>query len=78
MRFKTLDGRTLVVSVDEIISPKTVRCIQGEGMPILNRNNKDDHIKLDFGNLYVKFEVSFPKSLNEDQRRRIDEIFLRA
>ena len=67
-----------MISIDEIVSPKTVRCIQGGGMPILDRNNKEDHIKLNFGNLYVKFEVSFPKSLNEDQRNRIDQIFATA
>ena len=34
VRLTTLDGRKLAISVDEIISPSTVKIVHGEGMPI--------------------------------------------
>ena len=35
----TLDGRILKVSVDQLITPKSVIKIEGEGMPILEQSN---------------------------------------
>lgn len=43
VRIETLDGRVIIVNVDEVINPKTVRKIEGEGMPIFNRFVKNDH-----------------------------------
>lgn len=68
---KALDGRSLPLVVDEIISPATVRQINGEGMPI-NRTlaNLDKPIELmnvremPKGNLYVKFNVIFPAQID--------------
>jgi DnaJ-class molecular chaperone len=34
IRLKTLDGRSIVVTLDEIISPQTIKHIPGEGMPV--------------------------------------------
>ena len=36
MTVETLDGRLIKVSVDHIVTPKTVIKIEGEGMPILS------------------------------------------
>lgn len=33
VQIRTLDGRNLTMGFDELISPQTVRCIPGEGMP---------------------------------------------
>jgi DnaJ-class molecular chaperone len=33
-KIPTLDGRILSISLDEIVTPKTVKKILGEGMPI--------------------------------------------
>ena len=62
VKIKTLDGRTLVVSVDTIVSPKFVKKIDGEGMPILYRGRpeRDEMAK---GDLYIKFDIRFPKTL---------------
>mmetsp|Transcript_14894 Transcript_14894/g.16549 ORF Transcript_14894/g.16549 Transcript_14894/m.16549 type:complete len:422 (-) Transcript_14894:167-1432(-) len=57
-----LDGRTKLVSVKpgDVIKPNEVREIVGEGMPIHKR-------PFDKGNLYVKFNVQFPKELSQDK-----------
>jgi DnaJ-class molecular chaperone len=34
VKVKALDGRTIITTVDEIITPQTVKVIEGEGMPI--------------------------------------------
>jgi len=65
-RLRTLDGRVLIVSVDEIINPKTVRVVPGEGMPVMDPNNRDDHIATARGNLFVKFDIIFPANLTEE------------
>lgn len=52
---KHLDGRVLEIHTKQgdIISPKDVRKIRGEGMPIQDSETK--------GDLYIKFEVKFPE-----------------
>lgn len=74
MRIETLDGRVLMLNVDEVINPKTVRKIAGEGMPIYSRFVKNDHEVQNFGDLYVKFKITFPKQLSEDQKVRIEKV----
>lgn len=55
--FDHLDGRKIVVTTEpnEIITPNSVKLIEREGMPI--RGNQFEK-----GNLFVKFEIDFPKS----------------
>ena len=52
-----LDGRKIVVSTDpnQVIVPNSVKLIEREGMP--RRGNQFEK-----GNLFVKFEIDFPKS----------------
>ena len=38
IKVPTLDGRTLLISIDEIVNPKTVKVVIGEGMPIPSLN----------------------------------------
>jgi hypothetical protein len=33
-----LDGRELLISMDQVITPKTIRLVTNEGMPLLNTN----------------------------------------
>lgn len=49
-----LDGRKILINSDHIIEPGEVKVIQGEGMP-----RKENHHL--FGNLYIEFELTFPK-----------------
>lgn len=46
----TLDGRLILLPIDEIISPKTVKMLSGEGMPIRKQRDIDAETK---GDLYV-------------------------
>ena len=50
---RTLDGRTINVNLDEMITPQTVHLIPGEGMPIVGQPGKK-------GDLHVKFNIAFP------------------
>lgn len=56
----------MFVTPQGITKPKEVRKIKGEGMPLHFSNKK--------GDLYVNFEVLFPTSLTEDQKKQIKEI----
>lgn len=68
---KHLDGRYLALSTPKgvVIKPESVQMVAGEGMPI------PGHI--DKGNLYVSFEVEFPKNnfLNENQYKVVLLLF---
>jgi len=52
--------------IQGITKPKEVRKYKGEGMPL--------HFSTKRGDLYVTYEVLFPKSLTEDQKKKIKEI----
>ena len=71
----TLDGRRLAISIDEIIAPNTVKIVEGEGMPIYDKDlakSRGDKIKR--GNLYIKFNIIFPEFIEEKKKRRIIEL----
>ena len=68
----TLDGRKLAISIDEIISPSTVKVVPGEGMPIYDKDLskfRGDDIKK--GNLYIKFNIVFPEYIDPTKKKRI-------
>ena len=64
VRIVTLDGRVLLVAVDEIIGPKTLKRIEGEGMPIFK---EEGELKRK-GNLYIKFDIEFPEVLEQEAK----------
>jgi len=68
--FKHLDDRSVIIQIKpgDIIKPDDVREVPGLGMPIYTRS-------YDFGNLYIKFNVTFPTSLNNDQATKLKTIF---
>eukprot|EP01016_Furgasonia_blochmanni_P034292 TRINITY_DN3679_c0_g1_i3.p2 TRINITY_DN3679_c0_g1~~TRINITY_DN3679_c0_g1_i3.p2 ORF type:complete len:214 (-),score=49.83 TRINITY_DN3679_c0_g1_i3:938-1579(-) len=73
----TLDSRKLYVSMDEVISPKTLKLVKGEGMPLLNNANHavtNLNKPLQKGDLYIKFEIQFPTNLNEEKRDELRRI----
>ncbi|CAD8052917.1 unnamed protein product [Paramecium primaurelia] len=73
----TLDNRKLQVPVDQIISPKYVKMIENEGMPIFQQDEVKDFGKpYTFGNLYIRFDIQFPEDLTESQKNRIKDILL--
>jgi DnaJ-class molecular chaperone len=71
VRVETLDGKVLMVSVDEIIGSNTLKRVFGAGMPIYKSHVKNDHEVLSFGDLYICFDLQFPHSLTESQKERI-------
>lgn len=61
----TLDGRKLNIFINEIVHPKFVKRISGEGMPT-EAGGK--------GDLLISFTTTFPKYLTADQQREIKRI----
>jgi DnaJ-class molecular chaperone len=41
VKVKALDGRTIIATIDEIITPQSVKVIEGEGMPISLTSSQD-------------------------------------
>ena len=65
-----LDGRKILIksSPGEIISPTTIKKVSECGMPFY-----DNPVR--FGNLNIKFNVMFPKSLNNEQKVALEKLF---
>lgn len=63
----TLDGRTLTIPINSIISPTYEEVVKGEGMPI----PKDPSKK---GNLRIKFNIKFPTKLTSEQKTGIKRL----
>ena len=61
----TLDGRGVCVEYGEVIAPNDVKVVAGEGMP--NGNGG-------YGDLIIRFEVTFPKHLELDQKETIRSV----
>ncbi|KAH7553844.1 hypothetical protein ACOSP7_029278 [Xanthoceras sorbifolium] len=57
----TLDGRSLTVTINAVISPTYEEVVKGEGMPI----PKDPSRR---GNLRIKFNIKFPSKLTTEQK----------
>jgi len=56
------------------LSPKTIKLVKGEGMPIQDENvNKVENLNKanPKGDLYIKFDIVFPVSLSEDQKNEL-------
>ena len=71
----TLDGRRLAISIDEIIAPNTVKVVKGEGMPIYDKDlSKSRGDKIKKGDLYIKFNIIFPKFIEEKKKKGIIEL----
>lgn len=67
VKIPLLDGGQALLAIDEVIQPKTMKVIEGQGMKVYKR---DDHMdeKPERGDLFVIFEIEFPKKLNSSQR----------
>ncbi|KAJ7519013.1 hypothetical protein O6H91_20G019200 [Diphasiastrum complanatum] len=67
VNLNTLDGRTLNIPINEIISPGYEKIVAKEGMPIAKEPGKR-------GNLRIKFDIKFPSRLNSEQKAGIKRI----
>lgn len=64
VRLTTLDGRSLTIPINNVISPDYEEVVPREGMPV----PKDPSKK---GNLRIKFNIKFPTRLNAEQKAGI-------
>ena len=65
-----LDGRHVLINSKkgEIIKPGVIKTVKECGMPFFDHPTR-------FGNLYIKCNIHFPKSLKEDQKEALFELF---
>lgn len=72
IHFKTIEGEQKEITVKEVINPDSFQVIYGNGMPVLN-NDPLGPIKRDFarGNLILKFDIEFPKNLNDCKKNEL-------
>ena len=56
VKIPLLDGRQILLAIDQVINPKTIKKIEGEGMPVFNRK---DYMNSENkrGDLYVSFDI---------------------
>ena len=71
VRFTTLDGRKLNISIDEVISPSTVKIVPGEGMPIFENEMNVRDLNVKKGDLFIKFNIVFPEVIDPEKKERI-------
>merc|ERR1712086_584677 len=66
----TFDGRKLLIPISGI-NPGYSMKVEGEGMPIYEGLDLDGQQTQSKGNLYIKFNVSFPKLLTTEQKNAV-------
>ena len=70
----TLDGRVLQVGVESIITPQMLQEVKGEGMPLLAEDPLVALAKANKrGNLFVRFDIHFPKYIAEEKKAVLRE-----
>ena len=62
-----LDSRVIIITSESIIKPNMIKCIEDEGLPLLEKNN--------VGKLYIKFKIIYPDLMTEKQIKCIKENF---
>jgi DnaJ-class molecular chaperone len=66
-KFTHLDGREVKVQEKGVVQYGQVRRLEGEGMP-------QHHVPSEKGEMAIKFEVSMPTSLTQEQRNRLETV----
>ena len=77
VKFTTLDGRKLAISIDEIISPSTVKVVPKEGMPIFQNEMNVRDLNIRKGDLYIKFDIKFPEYIDPAKKIEITSLLER-
>jgi DnaJ-class molecular chaperone len=60
IHLETLDGRSINVNLDMMITPQIVHIIKGEGMPKKSGSGK--------GDLHIKFNITFPMNFKQSYK----------
>lgn len=63
-----LDGRKLLIQLDDTIKPDAHRMIRYEGMPIPNNNIMKGH-------LYIVFDIDYPNTIDSQKRAELRKLF---
>jgi DnaJ family protein B protein 13 len=74
VKLTTLDNRKIAVSIDEIISPSTVKKVPGEGMPIYQKEISVRDLTISKGDLYIKFHIIFPEYIDPVKKQEITKL----
>ena len=78
IHLETLDGRPISLNLDQPITPQTVHRVEGEGMPIIDSSELSNHLQtlrdMKKGDLFIKFDIHFPKNLSIQKRKAIVEV----
>ena len=74
VRLTTLDNRKIAISIDEIISPSTVKKVPGEGMPIYKKELSVRDLEIEKGDLYIKFHIIFPEYIDPVRKMEISKL----
>ncbi len=74
VRLTTLDDRKIAVSIDEIISPSTVKKVPGEGMPVYQKEMSVRDLTTKKGDLYIKFHIIFPEYIDPVKKQEITKL----
>ena len=74
VKLKTLDNRIITVSMDEIISPSTIKVVHGEGMPIYQKELSVRDLNIKKGDLYIKFDIKFPEYIDPVKKMEITSL----
>ena len=74
VKLTTLDNRILSISIDEIISPSTVKIVTGEGMPIYQKEINVRDLNFKKGDLYIKFDIKFPEYIDPVKKMEITNL----
>ena len=74
VRLTTLDNRKIAISIDEIISPSTIKKVPGEGMPIYKKDISVRNLEIEKGDLYIKFHIIFPEYIDPVRKMEISKL----
>jgi len=63
----------MLLAIDQIITPKTLKKLEGEGMKLFNKSDFMDKNK-SRGDLYISFQIVFPSKISTENKERLANI----
>lgn len=75
----TLDDRRLDITIDEIISPQTVKIISIEGLPVYEEQSlltPKTYINKKKGDLFLKFNIIFPTFIPQEVKDELSNLLM--
>lgn len=63
----------MLLAIDQIITPKTLKKLEGEGMKLFNKSDFMDKNK-SRGDLYISFQIVFPSKISTENKERLATI----